>query len=156
VCAVANEGNGGLRLYELDVETGAQRVFSEEGVSPYDILVSPDGQFVGARGPDLTFMLYSVDGGTPRPLRGVKERERPVGWSSDGSAVFAFERGGLPARVFRIDVATGERKLFRELSPSDPTGVEGLTIVRMTPDESTFVYSYPQSLSDLYVIEGIR
>lgn len=79
-----------------------------------------------------------------------------MGWNADGSAIFVFERGALPAKMVRIDVATGERKVVRELSPSDPTGVDALTAVRMTPDESTLVYSYPQTLCDLYVIEGLR
>jgi len=155
ICVAANEGDGGLRLYEIDLESGQQRAFSEEGVSPMDILVSRDGTSVGARGPDLTFCLYPVDGGTPKPLSLVGPEERVFGWSADGSALFLFQRGALPAKSFRIDVATGERKLYRELSPADRTGVDGLTRISMTPDEATLVFSYPQSLCDLYVIEGL-
>ena len=156
ICAVANEGNGGLRLYEVDVESGEQRALSGEGTSPMDVLVSPDGKFVGARGPDLTFSLYPVDGGQPEPLSVVEPEERVFGWSADGKALFAFQRGTLPANSYRIDIATGERTHYRELAPSDSTGVDGLTRVVMTPDESTLVFSYPQSLCDLYVIEGLR
>jgi dipeptidyl aminopeptidase/acylaminoacyl peptidase len=156
ICAVANEGTGGLRLYDLNIETGEQRPFSEEGLSPLDLLVAPDGAAIGARGPDLNFKLYPVAGGDPKPMGEFGAQERPVGWNADGSALFVVQRGVLPAKVHRIDVATGERKISREISPSDPTGVDGLTQVRMTPDESTFVYSYPQSLYDLYVIEGLR
>lgn len=156
ICVVANEGTGGLRLYELNIETGEQRAFSEEGVSPLDLLVAPDGGSIGARGPDLTFKLYPVAGGEPKPMADLGAQERPMGWNADGSALFVVQRGVLPAKVHRIDIATGERKLSREISPSDPTGVDGLTQVRMTPDESTFVYSYPQSLYDLYVIEGLQ
>jgi Tol biopolymer transport system component len=156
ICVVANEGSGGLRLYEVDVESGAHRAFSEEGTNPLEILVSPDGKLVGARGPDLTFFLYSVDGGPPKPVPVVEPEERVFGWSADGRAVFAFQRGALPADMHRIDITTGERKLYRQLSPSDATGVDGLTRVVMTPDESTLVFSYPQSLCDLYVIEGLR
>jgi Tol biopolymer transport system component len=156
VCAVANEGAGGLRLYEVDVESGEQRAFSEEGTNPMDILVSPGGKLVGARGPDLTFFLYPVDGSPPKPVPLVGAEERAFGWSADGNALFVFQRGALPANVYRIDITTGERTLYRELSPSDRTGVDGLTRAVMTPDESTLVFSYPQSLCDLYVIEGLR
>jgi hypothetical protein len=156
ICVVANEGSGGLRLYKVDVESGANRAFSEEGTSPMDILISPDGNFAGARGPDLTFLLYPVDGGPPKPVPAVGSEERAFGFSADGTALFVFQRGALPANSYRIDIATGERTLYRELSPSDPTGVDGLTRVVMTPDESTLVFSYPQSLCDLYVIEGLR
>jgi hypothetical protein len=156
ICAVANEGGGGLRLYEVDVETGEQRAFSEEGTSPFDPLVSPDGKFVAARGPDLTLFLYPVDGGPPRPLPTVGSEERALGWTSDGSGLFVFQRGALPANMYRIDIATGERTLYREISPSDPTGVDGVTRVVMSPDESTLVFSYPQSLCDLFVIDGLK
>jgi Tol biopolymer transport system component len=155
ICVVANEGDGGLRLYQVDLESGEQRAFSEEGVSPMDLLVTPDGKFVGARGPDLTFFLYPLDGGTPKPVPLVGSEERVFGWSADGSALFLFQRGALPAKSFRINLATGERTLYRELSPADRTGVDGLTRVVMTPDESTLAFSYPQSLCDLYVIEGL-
>ncbi len=155
ICVVANEGDGGLRLHEVDLESGEQRVFSEEGVSPMDLLVSHDGKFVGARGPDLTFFLYPVDGSAPKPVPLVGSEERVFGWSADGRALFLFQRGALPAKSFRIDLATGERRPYRELSPADRTGVDGLTKVAMTPDESTLVFSYPQSLCDLYVIEGL-
>ena len=156
LCVVANEGDGGLRLYEVDLETGEQRAFSEEGTSPMDVLVSPDGRYVGARGPDLTFFLYPVAGGSPKPVPVIAAEERAFGWSADGKAIFVFQRGSLPANLYRIDIATGERTLYRELSPSDRTGVDGLTRVLMTPDESTLVFSYPQSLCDLYVIDGLR
>jgi Tol biopolymer transport system component len=156
ICVVANEGTGGLRLYELNIENGEARAISEEGVSPLDVLVAPDGGSIGARSPDLSVKLYPVTGGDPRPMTECGPQDRLVGWNADGSALFVIQRGVLPAKLFRIDPASGERKLFREIAPSDPTGVDGLTQVRMTPDESTFVYSYPQSLYDLYVIEGLR
>jgi Tol biopolymer transport system component len=156
ICGAANEGSGLLRLYEIPLGAGSPRVFSDEGVSGVDFLMSPDGTFVCARGPDLSFNIYPVDGSPARPITAVGVLERPFGWNADGSALFAFERGVLPSKIFRIEVATGRRELFRELSPSDPTGVEGLTMVRMTPDESTFVYSYPQGLIDLFLIEGLR
>ena len=100
-------------------------------------------------------MLYPTDGGAPKPLPGIGATDRIIQWSADGSAIFAFTRGDLPSKIFRIDVASGERKLWKELSPSDPTGVEGLTAVRMSRDENSYAYSYSQRLNDLYVVEGL-
>ena len=88
-------------------------------------------------------------------MPGYATRDRTVGWSADGKALYAFTRGELPAKVFRIDLATGERKPWKELSPWDPTGVEGLTGVRMSHDEQSFAYSYAQRLNDLFVVEGL-
>jgi hypothetical protein len=156
ICIGGNESGGGLRLYELDVESGTTRAFSEAGLSPYDLLVTSDGAAVMALGPEGHYCLYPVAGGAPRIIKEIERNQRPIGWNQDGSALFVFTRGVMPAKLFRVDLATGERKLVRDLSPSDGTGVDGITSIRMTPDESTFVYSYPQSLCDLYVIEGLR
>jgi len=155
-CGVANEGEGGLRLYEIDLETGAFRAFSEEGVSPTDVMVTRDGKFDAARGPDGKFSLYPVEGGASRAIEGVEPQDRPVEWSEDGKALFVFTRGVLPAPVIRIDLQTGERQVVREITPSDSTGVGGITAARMTRDGSAIAYSYPQGLGDLYVIEGLR
>ena len=155
-CVAASEGTGGLRLYEIDLESGSSRAMSEEGVSTYDLLVSPDGKFVSARSPQGKFTLYPVEGGAPRVLESIHAQERSIGWSADGRWLYVYPRGVVPASVHRIDAATGERELVREISPSDPTGVDGITVVRMSRDATAFAYSYPQGLGDLYVIEGLR
>jgi eukaryotic-like serine/threonine-protein kinase len=78
-----------------------------------------------------------------------------IRWSEDGAAAYVFGRGELPAKIFKIDIATGERTLWKELSPPDPTGVEGITSIRMTPAGDAYGYSYAQRLNDLYVVEGL-
>jgi hypothetical protein len=155
ICVLGVESGHGTRLYRVDAVTGKHQAFTDEGISSYDVRVSPDGKLVAAQGPDRTMMLFPVDGGSPTAVSGYATRDRTIGWSADGKALYAFTRGELPAKVFRIDLATGERKLWKELSPSDPTGVEGLTTVRMSHDEQSFAYSYAQRLNDLFVVEGL-
>jgi hypothetical protein len=62
----------------------------------------------------------------------------------------------FPTRVLRIDVATGRQELVRKLLPGDSAGVYRLRNVTLTPDGKTYAYSYGQSLSDMYVVEGLR
>jgi len=156
ICAVASEGVGPLSLYEIDVETGSYRVISESGIGSIDVMVTPDGRFAGAWGPSGMFTLYPVEGGTPRPIESLLRGERPIQWSEDGSGLFVFTRGDIPATITRIDLETGERETIREITPPDPTGVSGLTTARMTPNARTIAYSYPQGKGDLYVIEGLK
>ncbi|HMF07623.1 MAG TPA: hypothetical protein VKJ00_00730, partial [Thermoanaerobaculia bacterium] len=80
--------------------------------------------------------------------------ESPIGWSGDGAAIFVSHPQGLPAKVFRLDIATGQRSLWKELSPSDPSGVFGVDPIRMTPDGKSFVYSYRRVITDLFVMDG--
>jgi hypothetical protein len=155
ICLLGVEPGRGTRLYKVDTVTGKHQAFTDEGISSYDLRVSPDGKLVAAQGPDRAMMLFPVEGGPPTAVSGYLNRDRIIGWSADGKALFAFTRGELPAKVFRIDLGTAERKLWKELSPSDPTGVEGLTVVRIAHDEQSFAYSYAQRLNDLFVVEGL-
>jgi Tol biopolymer transport system component len=155
VCCLGREPGHGPRLFKIDPATGKREPFSEEGLSYFEQLVSPDGRFVAAHGPDQKVWIYPVDGGAPVPVKGAREFERMMDWSEDGSAVFTYSRGELPAKVWRIDLKTGERTLWREISPPDRTGVMGVASVRMTSDAATFAYSYYQRLSTLCVVEGL-
>ena len=120
------------------------------------MMVSRDGRHGASRSPNGAYCLYPVEGGAPRPVNGIHTQERPIEWSEDGKALFVFTRGVLPAPITRIDIETGARQVVREIAPSDPTGVGGITAARMTPDASAIAYSYPQGLGDLYVIEGLK
>ena len=155
ICVVGAESGRGTRLYKVDSVTGKYEAFTDEGIDYMDVPVSPDGKFVATRGPDRKMTLFPVDGGAPVTVRGFLPGDRTIRWSADGKALYAYTRGELPAKVFRIELATGERKLWKELSPSDPTGVEGVSSVRMSHDEQAFAYSYAQQLNDLFVVEGL-
>jgi hypothetical protein len=155
ICCLGREPGHGPRLFRVNAATGKREPFSEEGLSYFEQLVSPDGRLVVANGNDQKAWIFPVDGGAPSPVKGARDFERTIAWSEDGSGIFVFSRGELPGKMWRIDLATGERKLWREISPPDRTGVEGVASIRMTADASTFAYSYYQRLSALYVVEGL-
>jgi len=155
ICCLASEPGHARRLYKIDLASGKRESFSEEGITYYDSLVSPDGRFALAHAPGRRLTIYPVDGGASRPLEGAIEFERPIGWSEKGDAVYVFSRGELPVRLWRIELGTGERTLFREISPLDATGVEGIANARMTPDGSALAYCYYQRMSRMYTVEGL-
>ena len=59
--------------------------------------------------------------------------------------------------VFRVELATGARALWKTLAPSDPVGVEDMreTVV-ITPDAQSYCYSYLRRLGDLFVVHGLK
>jgi tRNA A-37 threonylcarbamoyl transferase component Bud32/dipeptidyl aminopeptidase/acylaminoacyl peptidase len=152
---IGHDEGKGARLYRMDPATGKCEPFSDEGISFHETHVSPDGQFVAASDPDRNIALYPVSGGTPRVIAGLGARERAMGFNTDGTGLHVIVRGEIPGKVQRVDVMTGERTLLRELSPADPTGVEGISNVRTTPAGDAFAYSYVQRLTALYVVEGL-
>jgi hypothetical protein len=58
--------------------------------------------------------------------------------------------------VYRLDVTTGRRDLWKALGPQDPAGARNVGRVVLTPDASHYVYSYWRSLHELYLAEGIK
>lgn len=145
------------RLYVHEVSGGPPRAISPEGVSaPLRRMILPDGQFALANGPDGALTLYPIDGGEPRSVPGVSPDDVPVGWDAGARAVFVRRPTGLPARVERVDVETGERQLWKELIPPDPAGVSVVDPIQVSADGRGYVYSYRRVLDRLTVIEGLR
>lgn len=65
-------------------------------------------------------------------------------------------QGTVPAPVSRYELATGRKELWKELAPPDTTGVSWTYRVHVTPDGRSYVYSYMRTLSELYLVEGLR
>ena len=97
-----------------------------------------------------------MDGGESRPLPGVRNGDDVLLWSADGRSVLVERRPSLPARIDRVDVATGRSELWREIAPADRTGMITVASVLISDDESTLSYSVRRLLSELYLVEGLR
>jgi Tol biopolymer transport system component len=144
------------RIYVQDIAGGEPKPVSPEGVS-LDIdasyAVSPDGKYFISYDSDNGYGLYPVEGGEPRQINGLEQGEAPIGWSPDGTSLYL--ESGIPSRVFRVDLQTGRRQLWKELAPPDPIGIHYVG-PKFTPDGKTYAYAYARTLTDLYVIEGLK
>ncbi len=156
VFAASAPGHG-VRPYVKHLEGGPPRAFGPEGVQMgYLSAVTPDGKFLAAVGPDEKGALYPLDGGEPQPLPGLGLKDSPLQWSPDGRFLFVFRVGDFPARVERLEAATGRRQPWKELFPSDPAGVVDIGPIVITPDGDSYVYGYKRVLSDLYIMTGLK
>ena len=152
----ANEPGKGVRFYAYDLASGKSQVISQEGVNGTAFAISPDSQQIAAIGPDQKGYLFPVAGGEPRPIAGFNQGEQPISWAADGRSLYIYQPGELPARVYRLDMQTGQRTLWKELIPSDPAGVENIGPIYITPDAKTCVFGYHRMLADLYLVEGLK
>jgi eukaryotic-like serine/threonine-protein kinase len=152
----ANEPGKGVKLYIYDLATRKNHAISQEGVNGTAIVISPDSQWVAGIGPDHKGYLYPVEGGEPRPIAGLNAGEQPIVWSADSRFLYIYQPGELPAKVDQLDLQTGQRKLWKQLMPSDPAGVENIGPILMTPDAKTCVFGYHRMLADLYLVEGLK
>jgi dipeptidyl aminopeptidase/acylaminoacyl peptidase len=149
-------GKESLRLYVQDVGGGPPRAISPEGMIAARIAVSPEGRFVATPGPDFKIAIYPLEGGAARPLPGAEAGEGAIVWSADNGSIFVYRRREAPARVFRIDVATGKRELWKTIAPADRSGLVGIDNIVMTPDTRAYAGSYEQILTSLELAEGLR
>ncbi|HET8900893.1 MAG TPA: hypothetical protein VFM84_03050, partial [Holophagaceae bacterium] len=147
----------------VDLQTGAWHRIGSPGTGNWlgsDIL-SPDGKMwiEGANNGsplDMRIRVVSLEGGAARPLPGLEPGDITLAWTPDGKGFLVFNRDGLPARIHRVDLATGKRELVREILPANPAGLSGIREIVRSKDGRSYAYNYSRKLSDLYLIGGLR
>ncbi len=118
--------------------------------------ISPDGNHVATIGPNDVIEIYPVGEGESRLVPGSTNGDIPIQWSDDGNYLYVYRQAGLPTRIERIDLTTGERALWMELSPADPSGVFDIDMLHMTRDGKSYIYSFRRLLFQLQLVEGLR
>ena len=149
----------GYQLLVLDTLDEAVKPISPEnivGETTRAFAVSPDGRNLAGMTKDETIALYPIDGGTASPVTGVQKGEIPIQWSNDGAALYVYRPTALPAQVFRITLSSGARELWKQFTPTDPAGVYKIAPICMTRDSGAYAYDALRTMSDLYVVEGLR
>jgi len=149
------EKGHGARLFLESLDDGKAHHFSMEGIAS-GMVLSRDGTTVAARGPDQKTYLFPVNGGDAKVVADTQPGEFPTAWSDDGRSLFVITRGQIPAQVFRIDVATGQRTFWRSFEPADAAGIDTIRGILISADEKSYVYGYTRTLSDLYLVEGLK
>jgi eukaryotic-like serine/threonine-protein kinase len=146
----------GERLFVQNVDGSDARPISPEGVNPSLFAITADGKNVAAIGPDQKGYIYPIDGGQPKLIPGLDPYEGPIGWCDDGQSLFIYRLGELPARIYRLNIATGKKQFVRQLMPPDLSGVTDISAIFITPDGRGYVYEYGRTLSDLYLVSDIK
>lgn len=160
ILLLARDPGHGDRSYVKDLQTGNLRAIGQEGISCE--VVSPNGEDAACVGPQGDGLILSVEGGGSRRIPGFdKGHERPVMWGSDGGSLFvgpaSQQRKNASLRIYRLDLVTGRRELWREIVPADPAALLApLYNFAMTPDGTSYAYSFLRGLSDLYLVNGLK
>jgi Tol biopolymer transport system component len=163
ILLLARDPGHGARSYVQDLETQDLRAIGPEGLSCQ--VLSPDGIEAACEDARHEGLICSIRDGTLRPIPGFENgREDPLLWASDRR--FLFVGPNAPARaaahvtdprVFRLDMTTGRRDLWHEFVPSDRAALApGLWSFAMTPDGTSYAYSFQNAPSDLYLVTGVK
>ncbi|MFY9549859.1 MAG: protein kinase [Thermoanaerobaculia bacterium] len=151
----ASEEGRGDRIYLADIEGGKPRAITPEnfrGPGP----ISTDGKRFLARAPDGKPVAYPIEGGEPTSLTGFEPGDAPVSWTADDRGLFVQRSGAPVGKIERLDPATGRAEPWREILPSDATGVVRVSSVLVAPDGTFYAYAYSRVLSNLFLVEGLK
>lgn len=152
------EKGKGVRFYVMDLSNGHFRpVTPELGLSNIDDVkrLSYNGEFFFLNDLNQEFFIYPIEEGERSVIPGILEGELPFQWSADSRSVFVCN-AKFPMQVFKVDVKTGKRMLFTQLLLSDYSGIESVDSVRISPDESSYAYSYLRTISTVYLVDGLK
>jgi Tol biopolymer transport system component len=163
VIVMGHEEGHGNRFYLQKLDGGQARPFTPEGIKTMLGPISPDGKYVIGRSADDKWMFFPIDGGTPRPIPGLgvgtggidlgAGTEVPNAWSADGQSLYLHEHGPQELALFRLDLRTGQKKLWKKIRLPGPGTVAEPVVAA---DGRTYAYAYTTRTSDLYLLEGLR
>ena len=146
----AAEAGKGSRTFVQSIAGGDPRVAVPEDIRA--TIFSHDSR--GLVGVDAAgvWRLYPIDGArAPVELRGVAAGDEPVGWTSDGRDLLVATTT-VPARLERVDVATGSRRVVRELRPPGLDGIQ-INVNTATADGEQFAYAGLRTSRTLYLVK---
>ena len=154
ILLTGSEPGHGPRLYLRDFAGGKPRALTPEGYTGVGV-VSADGKWAVVRGPDRRRYLYPLSGGEPASIPGLEAEENVAQFSADGRFVYVHRGAEAPAKLYRLELATGKREPWKTLMPGDAAGVSNLSPLP-TPDGSAYIYAYIRTLSDLFLVDGVK
>jgi Tol biopolymer transport system component len=156
ILLLAAGADGRRRLWVQDLAEGEPRALGIETVGGKYAL-SPDGRLIALADSDGRISLHPLEGGEPRPVPGIEAGDSLIRWSAEGHALYVYRRQGLGAILYRVNVSSGRREVWKEITAPDPAGLDrNYYTLLLTPDGKSYAYTQVRLLSELYLVEGLR
>ena len=145
-----------MRIYAAEIATGrATPISPPVGSGLFPMPITPDGKWIATVGPDQMLGTYPVDGGAPRAVPGATAGEIGLQFAPDGKSLYTA-RVGQSSPIYRVDLTTGSRTLWRRVAPSDPAGIIIASPSVISADGQSYGYIFIRDLGDLYVVHGVH
>jgi serine/threonine protein kinase len=156
--AVEARQDASVRSYVQDVDTGVVRPLTEEGTEA--VRISPDGKKVVILDPYGAYSVHFIDSeAADVPLSSLERTDEPIQWSADGQALYVRGGSDFAAKVYRVDIATGQRRVWRDILPSNPVGLSGIEAkpggIAISSDGKVCVYTYWTTLHELLLMDHL-
>ena len=149
------EAGHGARDYVIELSNGDSKPMTPEGVGGAQ--PSPDSRSTVVLGPDGKWGIWPLDGSGLRPIPGLDSNYRVSGWSPDGGSVYAVSRQRREriGSVYRVNTVTGKMELWKTIGEGLAGGASAIGTY-LSGDGGAYVYLYEQTLSQVYVVRGMK
>ena len=155
VLACGHEAGHGVRCYVQDLPSGKPVAVTPEGANL--ARPSPDGTQLVAYVGEEGLKLFPIPLGEGRPVPGATDSDLVLRWTPDGKAVLVTSVwSDMPARIERLDLATGRREPYQTLGPADPTGAVQVAPIALSDDGKSHAYGVRRMASHLFVLSGAK
>ena len=151
VLVCGREKSKAPRCYEQDINGGAPQPVTPEGVT--FAWLAPDGRTLLAQTVPGTFEVLTIGSPSAGPARGLTSNDTVIGWNTDLTSVVVSVGASVPARIERVDLASGARTLLREIGPPDRTGITSVRVSQWIDDGRGYVYDYNRVSDALFVVK---
>jgi len=142
-----------MRTWIYNLDSGQSRPLTPEGVF---IVVSSDEKFGVGNCIDGGSCVYRIPNGETEKINGLKPDDQVLNPTSDPQSFFVTSGNSLSKKIEIVNIFTGERKPWKEITPPDVAGVVPPLNIRITPDGNSYVYTYRRVLADLYLAKGLK
>jgi hypothetical protein len=153
ILLTGSEPGHGLRCYVQNSAAGFPVPQTPEGT--YDCHISSDTKFIVAKGPKDKVSLYQMPDGKPVPAPGGEPEDQLIRFENDGQHLYVYKQGDSETTVYRLDIKSGRREVWKHISLPDPV-VDSVDSVVLTPDGKWYVCTYRRTISNLYLVDGLK
>jgi Tol biopolymer transport system component len=149
------EAGHARRDYLIDPSNGDSKAITPEGVA--GVQISPDGRSTAVLGPDGKWGIWAFEGNSIQLIPGLDSHYSVIGWSPDGKSVYARANRDqrITAKVYQVNTVTGKMELWRTFG-SELSGATSVAAPHFSQDGTAYAYLYTRTLSEAYVVNGLR
>jgi hypothetical protein len=143
-----------FRLFIQNIKGGLPRPFSEEGT--LQPAISPDGSFVIVKKGAVGYAKYRFDGSPSELLPWITPKEVVLPKMVDSRTVLVASGRNLPYHVDKVDLISGRRTRFLDLSPENQAGLTYCRISGFSDDFKSYAYEASWTTSSLFLIQSTK
>jgi eukaryotic-like serine/threonine-protein kinase len=142
------------RAYRMSLEGPPTRPLTNMPGADFSSRISPNGRFAledsnaGSESAQNVILELSTGNSRVAPLQ---QGDEAVEWDQDGKHAFVVQEGSQEAIIFRVDLDSGRRQVWKQIRPADPAGILSLSHFFITPSGNAYTYNVARALSALYV-----